>query len=338
MNLTRTHLADGACSTFLLKIDGCNHVDVMTTLASICEVDGYEWEIRLFYPCRFFSGDYRIALMLVFLSNAGENRVRAALSCRLVDPSGGIEPSAPMASVAASFQHPSDSSAIVGLMTANVARSSGYIKNESMTVECTITVFKDILVPSPNLPKHLGALLDSNVGADVTFSVSGESFAAHKNVLAARSPVFMAEFFGEMQEKRSDRVKIGEMEPSVFGAMLRFIYTDAVPELDKKMEAATAILAQHLLVAADRYGLDRLKVMCESRLGFAIDTGNAATMLVLAERHGCSQLKVKCVEFIAGGSRENLDRVMKTEGFNDLIVSCPSLFAELLVAAHERKN
>jgi speckle-type POZ protein len=97
MNLTRTHLADGACSTFLLKIDGCNHVDVMTTLASICEVDGYEWEIRLFYPCRFFSGDYRIALMLVFLSNAGENRVRAALSCRLVDPSGGIEPSAPMA-------------------------------------------------------------------------------------------------------------------------------------------------------------------------------------------------------------------------------------------------
>lgn len=92
-------------------------------------------------------------------------------------------------------------------MTANVARSSGYIKNESMTVECTITVFKDILVPSPNLPKHLGALLDSNVGADVTFSVSGESFAAHKNVLAARSPVFMADrvLRGDAGEKIGSR-------------------------------------------------------------------------------------------------------------------------------------
>ena len=80
-------------------------------------------------------------------------------------------------------------------------------------------------MPSSNLPQHLGQLLESHAGADVTFAVSGESFAAHKNILAARSPVFWAEFFGEMEEKTSRRVESQEMEPSVFGALLRFIYT-----------------------------------------------------------------------------------------------------------------
>ena len=116
----------------------------------------------------------------------------------------------------------------------------------------------------------------------------GSPAPTHKSILAARSPVFMAEFFGGMQEKTSGRVEIKEMEPSVFGAMLRFIYTDTLPEFDQKMEPATATLAQHLLAAADRYGLDRLKVMCEHRLIYgvgAIDTGTAAAMLALAERH-----------------------------------------------------
>jgi speckle-type POZ protein len=123
-------------------------------------------------------------------------------------------------------------------------------------LECTVTVFRDlqaISAPSSSLPQHLGELLASQAGSDVTFTVSGESFPAHKNVLAARFPVFMAEFFGETQEKSSGRVEIKEMGAPLFGAMLRFVYTDAVPELDEKpAEAATATatttLAQHLLV------------------------------------------------------------------------------------------
>ena len=71
----------------------------------------------------------------------------------------------------------------------------------SISVVVTVTVFRDVKaipVPSSNLPQHLGQLLESHSGADVTFAVSGESFAAHKSILAARSPVFRAEFFGEI--------------------------------------------------------------------------------------------------------------------------------------------
>ena len=68
-------------------------------------------------------------------------------------------------------------------------------------MECTVTVFRDlkaIRLPASDMHKDLCKLLRSRAGADVTFTVSGESFAAHKSILAARSPVFRAEFFGEI--------------------------------------------------------------------------------------------------------------------------------------------
>jgi speckle-type POZ protein len=109
-------------------------------------------------------------------------------------------------------------------------------------------------VPPPSdLHQHLGELLQSQEGADVTFHVSGESFAAHKALLAARSPVFKAKFFGGMEETSSDSVVIEDMEPVVFKSMLHFIYTDMAPELDGDQEPqAAATMAQHLLAAADR--------------------------------------------------------------------------------------
>ncbi|KAI4970135.1 hypothetical protein ZWY2020_001049 [Hordeum vulgare] len=105
------------------------------------------------------------------------------------------------------------------------------------------------------------------------FLVSGQSFAAHKLILAARSPVFMAEFFGNMKEKSSQSVEIEDMEGEVFKALLQFIYTDAVPEFRQQAEVdadavytdsvpefeqqedvdaeAATVMAQHLLAAAD---------------------------------------------------------------------------------------
>lgn len=151
----------------------------------------------------------------------------------------------------------------------------------------------DDLVPSSGLNHHLGELLHKGTGADVTLVAAGESFAAHKAILASRSPVFMAEFFGHMKEKRSPRVEIKDMDAAILGAMLRFIYTDSVPEPEDGDDGEVAAMhtAQHLLAAADRYGIDRLKVACEDRLfdGVTVDTargddsglGGAARLLVL---------------------------------------------------------
>lgn len=121
----------------------------------------------------------------------------------------------------------------------------------------------------PDLHRHLGALLGSGVGADVRIKVGGKLFAAHKNVLAARSPVFMAELFGNnggKDQKETTKaaaaatgngvIRIDDMDLRVFRAMLQFIYTDTLPSIDK---GDMAFMAQNLLVAAHRYGIERLK-------------------------------------------------------------------------------
>jgi speckle-type POZ protein len=45
------------------------------------------------------------------------------------------------------------------------------------------------------------------------------------------------------------------MEVPVFKALLCFLYTDSLPEMSKEDEDA---MYQHLLVAADRYDMERL--------------------------------------------------------------------------------
>jgi len=67
--------------------------------------------------------------------------------------------------------------------------------------------------------------------------------------------------------------------------------------------------------------LDRFKVMCERRLAFAVDAGSVVATQAIAEQHGCARFKAKYVEFIAGGSRENLNAVLETDGFKDLEVT-----------------
>lgn len=57
-----------------------------------------------------------------------------------------------------------------------------------------------VRVPPPDLHRHLAGLLESKKDADVVFDVAGETFSAHRCVLAARSSVFSAELFCPIKE------------------------------------------------------------------------------------------------------------------------------------------
>ncbi|KAF7018528.1 hypothetical protein CFC21_031809 [Triticum aestivum] len=164
-------------------------------------------------------------------------------------------------------------------------------------------------------------------GADVTFSVGGQLFKAHRCLLAAWSLVFKAELLGPMKEKETHCIKIDDIDTQIFEALLHFIYTDSLIVDEHQKEGEIAKL-QHLLVATDRYGLDRLNVMCESKLSECIDVETVATTLVLAEQHHCKDLKEACVEFMA--PRNVLQAVMASDGFKHLVASCPLVMKELL--------
>ncbi|XP_010227275.1 BTB/POZ and MATH domain-containing protein 2 [Brachypodium distachyon] len=208
----------------------------------------------------------------------------------------------------------------------------------SLIIRCVLTVIVKhstevtrktnlVVVPGPDLQGHLRQMWKDEQGADVTFSVGGQLFSAHRCLLAARSPVFKAELFGPMKEKSIQPVKIDDIEPLVFEALLHFVYTDSMQDDEHNKESSTAEL-QHLLVAADRYGLDRLRVLCESKLCEGIDVKTVATTLALAERHHYKDLKEACLEFMV--PRNVLRAVMATDGFKHLLASCPWVMIEIL--------
>ena len=62
---------------------------------------------------------------------------------------------------------------------------------------------------------------------------------------------------------------------------------------------ASTLMSQHLLAAADRYGLDRLRLLCEASLCEDVAINTVATTLALAEQHHCFQLKAVCLKFVA---------------------------------------
>ncbi|WVZ83253.1 hypothetical protein U9M48_030419 [Paspalum notatum var. saurae] len=120
----------------------------------------------------------------------------------------------------------------------------------------------------------------------------------------------------KQNQRRSQRVL------KVFKVLLFFVYTDSLPENLMSKEEEHGAMLQHLLVAADRYNLERLKLICEHRLCKCIEASTLATILALAEQHHCHGLKKACFNFLS--SRVNLTAVLATDAFEYLNTTCPS--------------
>jgi speckle-type POZ protein len=184
---------------------------------------------------------------------------------------------------------------------------------------------KAVVVPPPNLGTNLLQLFEDHVSPDVVFNVDDLKMEAHKIILSARSPVFKALLTGPMKEGKQDVVTIKDVRAPVFKTLLYFAYADVLPpELqDSKLDVP---MAQHLLAAADRFQLIRLRCICEQRLCDSVAVETVATTLALAEQNNARELKRVCLEFVS----KHLQAVMATEGYEYLIKTCPQLQSELL--------
>jgi speckle-type POZ protein len=341
-------LTEAARSEQLLKINAFTATKEKPgyTASKVCAVGGHDWRIE-FHPKvkdssnHYASNDYWI-MFRVQLTSKSTSGVAASFSCRLMDPRrSGSYGSGEM--IKSSMFYEGRSLDIFLIRSDLEGSRSEYVKDDCIFVQCAINVLLGepndpaavgavsrpvASVPSCDLNQQFGELLRCQKGADITFLVSGEFVKAHRSVLAARSPVFMAELFGDMKERASPCIEINDMDAEVFRTFLYFVYTDTIPILDQKGEHET-LLAQHLLDAADRYGLERLKRICVEKVCTDISVDTVATTLALAEQHGCSSLKSKCLKFILA-TPENLYAVAATEGYKHLEASCPSILTELL--------
>ncbi|KAF8692007.1 hypothetical protein HU200_039954 [Digitaria exilis] len=92
----------------------------------------------------------------------------------------------------------------------------------------------------------------------------------------------------------------------------------------------------HLLAAADRYAVDRQKMMCQSILSKNLSMENVATALALADQHNCDKLKEVCIEL---NMMDDMNALVSTQGYANLKRACPSVFADILErTSRHRKN
>ncbi|KAK3120552.1 hypothetical protein QOZ80_9AG0689810 [Eleusine coracana subsp. coracana] len=189
--------------------------------------------------------------------------------------------------------------------------SSPHLADDSFSIRCDVTVIKAIRAtrtmtttaivkpqhkPSERKPCVAHPKIDPGM-TNVVIEVGGEIFAAHRWVLANKSPVFASMLFSTaaVDEDGVVHLWIDDMEARVFEALLHFVYAGALPEMDKGDEMEMARL---LLVAANRYDLQGLKLACEDVLQGYIDKITVVGMLALATKHGCHGLEEACLEFI----------------------------------------
>ncbi|KAB2039818.1 hypothetical protein ES319_D02G036900v1 [Gossypium barbadense] len=309
-------------------------------------VGGYEWAIY-FYPDGKSAEDNATYVSL-FIALASEGTdVRALFELTLLDQSGKDRHKVHshfgrmLESGPYTLKYRGSMWGYKRFFKRTLLGTSDYLKDDCLSIRCCVGVVKShtegpkiysITVPPSDIGQHFGKLLESGKGADVKFEVDGEIFDAHKLVLAARSTVFRAQLFGPLKDQNTQSIRVEDMEAPVFKALLHFIYWDALPDMEELMGStskwASTLVAQHLLAAADRYALERMRLLCEAKLCEGVTINTVATTLALAEQHNCLHLKGVCLKFIA--LPENLKAVMQTDGFEYLKESCPGVLTELL--------
>ena len=138
------------------------------------------------------------------------------------------------------------------------------------------------------LQDDLLALLKSSKNADVTFCFEERKIAAHKAILSARAPYFANMFASGMAEVSSNEVRVKDVESGVFEGILEYLYSGAAP-------ANMPEIGLELLVAADKYGLDELKNMCEAGVGDRLTAAKAVDVVIVADKVNCASLYDKAV-------------------------------------------
>lgn len=163
----------------------------------------------------------------------------------------------------------------------------------------------------------------------MAFKVQEETFRAPRVVPAARLPVFKAELYGPLRERNDGGViPVEDVHPGAFRALLHFIYTDSLPAMDDLDGDENREIVNHLLVAADRYAMERnrMKIVCASILSRRLDVESVSTTLALADRYSCGKLKDACIQYII--SSNSMDEVVAS-WYEELKRACPVATVEL---------
>ncbi|KAM0865363.1 hypothetical protein ACQ4PT_043302 [Festuca glaucescens] len=310
-------------------------------------VGGHDWAIQ-YYP----NGDASIVdgqfmSMYINLVSSIESDVTASFSLCLQDRASQVMVEKKKRSFTKTFLPPMNPKSLGygQFMSKDALAASGCLKDDCLWIKCTVEITQlmaeddddhnsSITVPPSNLSADVRNILESGLKADLTVKIgeSSRSFNANTCVLRARSPVFrekLRESMSMIESKKRRSICIDDIDAKVFEVLLHYIYNDCLPGfMEEATEEATS-MARDLLVAAHGYGIQRLRVMCESRLSQSLDVHTVSSTLDLAEQYQCQQLKESCLKYMAKDG-QRLRAIRETKGFKQLIKNHPVIVGDIL--------
>ncbi|KAM4595203.1 BTB/POZ domain-containing protein 3a [Fundulus diaphanus] len=161
----------------------------------------------------------------------------------------------------------------------------------------------------PTIRERNSVMFNNEMMADVHFVVGPpggtQRVPGHKYVLAVGSSVFHAMFYGELAEDKEE-IRIPDVEPPSFLAMLKYIYCDEI-EL-----CADTVLAT--LYAAKKYIVPHLARACVGFLETSLSARNACVLLSQSCLFEEPDLTQRCWEVIDAQA----ELALRSEGFCDI--------------------
>jgi len=172
-------------------------------------------------------------------------------------------------------------------------------------------------IPPSTLITDLAHFVNNESLSDITFIVENRQVHAHK-IMLMRCSYFRAMLEGGMREAHQTTVRLEEVRYDIFLKLVYFLYTD---ECEIALE-----IAMELFQAADQFGVERLKKMCEKKMLASITVENAALIFHAADVHAAKTLRDKCLNFILA----NFEKVSKSKCFEEMARQNVELVFEIL--------
>ncbi|XP_024317149.1 BTB/POZ and MATH domain-containing protein 1-like [Brachypodium distachyon] len=294
------------------------------TSTEVFAAGGYEWRAHVVRNLQSYSAAEQSSTGFYLQLVTKNARATAALEICLLDNTGRLLPRKALCMTPTEFD--STDIAAAGRTGRNHTLGAlvpdshldmslfGYLDlpRDRLLVEITVTVFSDKppsktsaaagAMPPSDLMEQLGELLATrDEGGDVVFSLEGQP-----------------------------SIEIEGMTRDVFEALLAYIYTDSLPAGagDEDASGGGGVMVWDLLVAADRYGVDRLRAICERLLCGKLDVQNVARFLGVADQYHLHALKEACIEFMTTSAR--MDEIVQTQEYAELRANRLHLLAEVL--------
>lgn len=155
---------------------------------------------------------------------------------------------------------------------------------------------------------------------DVVIRVKGQEFPAHRNILAARSPVFASTFRNDMKEKESGIVDIEDCDPFSFSSFLCFLYCEDENSLSQENVFS-------LFTAADKYDVPDLRVKCVEFMKKNLTVDTFCEAITLALQHSETELVDLATNFFI----KNTEKILETVKWQTFAAENPTQSNELVL-------